>query len=138
MRITETDIPDITSSNINSAKVKLADNIIQDIHPLFDELLQEKVSSITTLQMELETVRKSVLQKKKTLESLFESQKKKQNVKKLLDRIEKMVNTGIVSQGNMRTETVVLLRVIDNLPEDKINYHLRNTMNIITKRVGTQ
>jgi len=136
MRIIETNIPDISKTNINESKVNLANSIIKDIHPLFDELLQEKVLTTTELQNKLETTRKEVLEKKKNLETLFTTQKRKQKVKKLLDRIEKMVNTGIVSQGNMRSETVVLLRVIDNLQDDKIDYHLKNTMNIITKRVG--
>jgi len=138
MNIIETEIPDITKTNLNESKIKLANNIINDIHPLFDELFQEKVLSISSLKEELDNTRKQVLEKKKALEGLFISQKKKQKTKKLLDRIEKMVNIGIVSQGNMRSETVVLLRVIDNLPDDKIDYHLKNTMNIITKRVGTR
>ncbi len=134
MRIIETDIPDISKSNINSVKINLADNIIKNIQPLFDELFQEKVSSISLIQTELETIRKSVIEKKKSLENLFSVQKRKQKIKKLLDRIENMVKTGIVSQGNMKSETVVLLRVVDNLPNDKIDYHLKNAMNIITKR----
>ena len=136
MRIIETDIPDISNKNIDESKVKLAEDIIKNVNPLFDDLLQEKLEALTDAQISLKQKTKQIAEKKKKIEILFQEQKRKQKVKKLLDRIEKMVDTGIVNQGNMRSETVVLLRVVDNMDDDKINYHLTNTMNILTKRIG--
>ena len=38
MNIIETKIPDVTSEEIDRSKIILADSIIKDVYPLFDEL----------------------------------------------------------------------------------------------------
>ena len=42
MKITETKIPDINVKNIDQSKVNLAEKIIHNINPLFDDLYQVK------------------------------------------------------------------------------------------------
>ena len=50
MIITETKIPDVTKHSVEESKVVLANNIIKNIYPLFDEVYQSKASHIGTLK----------------------------------------------------------------------------------------
>jgi len=134
MKITETDIPDISIKNIDESKIRLADKIIENIYPLFDEMYTEKSARLIQLRKALVEKRNLVSSKKAELEKLLEGYKRKQKVKKLLERIERLVNTGLLGSGNSRQETIVLLKIIDRLPDEKLNEHLRNTMSIIKKR----
>jgi hypothetical protein len=133
MIITETDIPDEILENIDQSKIDLADKIINNVQPLLDEVFNEKVASARVLVKEYSEKKKLVSEKKIALEEMFKSYKRKQKVKKLLERVEKLVSSGLI-EGQSKHDMVVLLKVIDDLPNDKLNYHLKNTMNIITKR----
>ena len=133
MIIIETDIPDEISETVDQSKIDLADKIINNVQPLLDEVLNEKVASAKILVKEFSEKKKLVSKNKSTLEEMFKNYKKKQKVKKLLERIDKLVSSGLI-EGQSKHDMVVLLKVIDSLPDDKLNYHLKNTMNIITKR----
>ena len=45
-----------------------------------------------------------------------------------------MVSLGITTDGKLKQETVILLKIIDKLPDEKLDYHLKDTANTITKR----
>jgi hypothetical protein len=46
MNIIETKIPDVTPETLNKSKLVLANNIIQSVYPLFDEVYQGKVGAL--------------------------------------------------------------------------------------------
>jgi len=134
MNIIETNIPDIITTNINMAKVHLANKIIHNITPLFDDIQQSKKLEFNKKAIKYKTLKESVISNKKELEFLFESYKRKQKVKKLLERIDKLVSLGIINEGKSKQETIILLKMIDKLSNEKLNFHLKDTMNTITKR----
>lgn len=138
MNIIETKIPDIDVSNIDQSKVQLAEKIIHNINPLFDDLRQEKIDEFKFKVGEFRQIKKTVLSNKTEIETLFEHYKRKQKVKKLLERIDKLVSLGIVNEGQTKQETIILLKIIDKLPTDKLNFHLKETMNTISKRFPTR
>jgi len=138
MNIIETKIPDINVDNIDQSKVQLAEKIIHNINPLFDDLKQEKISEFKFKANEFKQLKKNVLSNKSEIESLFKHYKRKQKVKKLLERIDKLVSLGIVNEGQTKQETIILLKIIDKLPTDKLNFHLKETMNTISKRFPTK
>lgn len=135
MNIIETEIFDIGEDNIDTTKINLADKIINNVGPLFDEVFKEKVQKLEQAKLLLESKRKQVLDSKDKMEFLFSEQKRKQKVKKLLDRLRQLVNHGLI-EGTSKSETIVLLKIIDKLPDDKLDFHLRETMKMITKKLG--
>jgi len=137
MNIIETKIPDIDVSNIDQSKVILADKIIQNINPLFDDLRQIKMEEFKTKATKFKKIKTTVLSNKSEIETMFEHYKRKQKVKKLIERIDKLVSLGIVNEGQRKQETIVLLKIIDKLTIEKLNYHLKETMNTISKRFPT-
>jgi len=134
MKVIETTIPDVHKENINQSKIVLADNIIRNIYPLFDEIFSSKINLVKDLKEEYEIKKTQVLESKIKLEQSIKSYKKKQKLSKLLDRINKLVSSGLIYDGNLKHEMIILLKIIDTLPEEKLDYHLANILKIIGKR----
>jgi DNA helicase IV len=134
MNIIETDIPDVSNSNIDDSKVILADNIIKNVYPLFDDVYIEKVSQLKKLKELYEDRKNKVISNKKNLEVMMQKYDQKKKVSKLLTRLEKLVDSGLVYDGHLKNETIVLLKIVDKLPDDKLDHHLSETLKIIGKR----
>ena len=134
MKIIETDIPDIDEFDIDKTKVELADSIIQSVFPLFDEIYSEKISELNRLNIELKKKKEKIFESKQKIEKLFELYKRKGKVRKLLTRISKLSNSGLLYDGSLKNETLILLKVVDSLNDDKLEFHLNETMRIIKKR----
>jgi len=134
MIIIETKYPDVTESNIDASKITLADNIIKNVYPLFDDVYTEKISQVKKLSKLLELRQKKVVENKNNLEIMMKQYDRKKKVSKLLTRLEKLVDSGLVYDGHLKSETIVLLKIIDKLPDDKLNHHLSETLKIIGKR----
>ena len=134
MIITETKIPDVTKHSVEESKVVLANNIIKNIYPLFDEVYQSKASHIGTLKKELRDKKEIVKGKKEKLQELMGHYNKEKKVSKLLTRIEKLVDSGLVYDGSLKNQTVMLLKVINKLNNEKLDHHLSETLQVIRKR----
>ncbi len=134
MNITETKIPDVTKHNISNNKENIADNIIQNVYPLFDEIYNAKMEQVIQLRNKIKTGKTKILSEKETMQQLMIAYKKEKKVTKVLERIEKLVQAGLTHDGTMKNETVILLKIIDKLPEEKLNLQLSKTMQILNKR----
>jgi len=134
MKIIQTKIPDVTKDTIDQSKVVLADNIIQNVYPLFDEVYQGKLSYINDIKKSLNQKKSELNKKKENLEQLMTEYSREKKISKLLSRIEKLVDSGLVYDGAIKSQTIVLLKVINKLTNDKLDHHLTETMQIIRKR----
>ena len=134
MKITETKNPDVTESNLDESKIALANNIIKNVYPLFDEVYTEKVSQLKNLNKLYENRKAKVVKNKTNLEIMMKQYEQKKKVSKLLTRLEKLVDSGLVYDGHLKSETIVLLKIVDKLSNEKLDYHLSETLKIISKR----
>ena len=134
MNIIETSIPDVTDTNLDQSKVILADNIISNVYPLFDDVYTEKVSQVKKLKTLYESRKSKVVKNKQNLEIMMGNYERKKKVSKLLTRLEKLVDSGLVYDGHLKSETIVLLKIVDKLSDEKLDYHLSETLKIISKR----
>jgi len=134
MKIITTKIPDVTTETIDQSKVVLADNIIQNVYPLFDEVYQGKLSYINDIKKSLNQKKSELNKKKENLEQLMTEYSREKKISKLLSRIEKLVDSGLVYDGAIKSQTIVLLKVINKLTNEKLDHHLTETMQIIRKR----
>ena len=137
MRILETSIPDIHPNNINEAKIELANKIIKNVYPLFDDLYSDKVSTLKSSKNELDLKREKVLKSKNELQKFINEYNRRKKVKKLLESISRLVSLGMTTDGTARNELIVLLKIIDKLPDDKLDEQLNKTKRTITKRFGS-
>ena len=138
MKITETKNPDVTGSNLDESKIALANNIIKNVYPLFDEVYTEKVSQLKNLNKLYENRKAKVVKNKTNLEIMMKQYEQKKKVSKLLTRLEKLVDSGLVYDGHLKSETIVLLKIINKLSDDKLNHHLSETLKIIGKRFSKE
>lgn len=134
MIIIETKIPDVTATSVEESKVVLANNIIKNVYPLFDEVYQEKLSHIGQYKNKLKEKKQHVKLKKEKLEELMADYEREKKIAKLLTRIEKLIDSGLVYDGTLKTQTVILLKVIDKLTNEKLDHHLSETLQFIRKR----
>lgn len=134
MILKESDIPDITSSNIEKSKKVLAESIINNVYPLFDDVYNTRLEESKNLKKKLQEQREIINSNKNELENMMSVYNKNKKVTKLLDRIEKLIKAGLVHDGNLKHETVILLKIINKLNNEKLDYHLKDTLRIISKR----
>ena len=134
MKIQETHIPNVIPEIIDESKQILADNIIQNIYPLFSEIHNSKLEEFKELQISLKNKKKQIVKEKNILQSTINLYKLKKKISKLLDRIETLITSGLIYDGVLKHETKILLKVINKLSDEKLDYHLRSTLQTINKR----
>ena len=134
MKISKTNILDVTKENVELVKLNLANQIIENVYPLFDEFHKSKELEIEESKEILENKRNLVQKKKEKLESLIKEFNRKKKIKKLLERIDKLVSSGLVYDGSLKKETIVLLKIVEKISEEKIDKHLKETLRTISKR----
>lgn len=134
MIIEYTNIPNVIPETINKSKQVLAENIIQNVYPLFDEVYKSQVDNIERVKDELKAKKEEVTQQKNDLQGLMSAYKRQKKIAKLLDRIEKLITSGLVYDGALKHETTILLKIATKLENDKLDYHLRQTLQTINKR----
>jgi len=134
MNIIETEIPDVAIENLDQSKIILANNIVKNVYPLFDEVFNTRLNELDDFQQILKDKKRQVKEEKDNLQGMVYVYNKSKKVAKLLDRIEKLVSSGLVYDGSMRSEITILLKVINKLTDEKIDYHLKSVMSTISKR----
>jgi len=134
VKIVSTGIPDVYVDNIDKSKLDLANKIIKIIYPLLDDIYSEKQNNAISLKREFERKTFQVSNEKDNLEKLVINYNQQKKINKLLERLSILVSSGIANSGSYRHETVVLLKVIDTLSNDKLDYHLSETIKTINKR----
>jgi len=134
VKIQETNIPNVIPKIINQSKQVLADNIIKNVYPLFSELYNGKIEDLKDLEISLKNKKSIIFKEKNNLQIIIASYQKKKKITKLLDRIEKVIDSGLIYDGVLKHETMILLKIINKLSDEKLDYHLRSMLKTITKR----
>ena len=118
MIIKQTNIPNVIPEIIDESKQILANNIIQNVYPLFDEVYKSKLSTIEKVKAKVKEKKEHVIQQKSELQSLMVTYRKNKKVTKLLDRIEKLITSGLIYDGVLKHETTILLKIANKLSLD--------------------
>jgi len=132
--IFETQIPDITEVSIDQSKVLLAQNIINSISPLLNETYSSKMEYKNKLQDDIKASKKKISEEKSGVESILSDYNRKKKIARILDRVNKLVETGLIDDSQLKHETVILLKILDKLPEDKLDLQLNRTIEVLNKR----
>ena len=134
MILQETAIPDVVNENLDQSKLTLANNVIKNVYPLFDEVQQEKKQEVKDLEKELHKSKNHIQQRKKVLKKILVDYNRQKKVRKLLNRVERLVNSGLIYDGTLKNDTRMLLKVISKLPDEKLDFHLQAVLKTINKR----
>jgi len=60
---------------------------------------------------------------------------RKKKVKSLLDKISKLVSAGFAYDSNFKNEIIILLKVVDKLSIEKLDFHLNSLNTMVNKRL---
>jgi len=134
MIIEETNIPNVLPDNIQESKIFLANSIIRNVYPLFNEVYNWNITEIENLKKDLKEKKTEVSVRKNELQEIVDSYKLQKKLSKLFDRIEKLIKSGLIYDGTLKHETIILLKIATKLSEEKIDYHLQETLRTISKR----
>ena len=134
MNIIDTKIPDVTKNNIDKSKEILANSIIENVYPMFDDINKGKEIEIARYKDNLSKLRSVLKYEKDTINSLLVRYSKSKKISKILDRVQAMVDAGLMNDGPIRHETIILLKILERLPVEKLDEQLNKTMLILNKR----
>jgi hypothetical protein len=134
MNIIETSIPDVTIENLNQNKVVIADNIIKNVYPLFDEVYQAKLERVIELRNDVKGGKMKMKSEKDTMEKLIYTYKKEKQITKILERVKKLISAGLTYDPSLKHETVILLKILDKLPREKLDQQFSKVSQLLSKR----
>jgi predicted transcriptional regulator YdeE len=134
MNITYTNIPDVNEQNISQTKLRIANSIISTIKPLFDETFKTREKEENTLGNKLKAVGTKLDEEKIVIEKILLDYKKKQKISKLLEKIQKLISYGLTYDSVSKNEMVILLKVLEKLPEKKLDEQLSKASTLLEKR----
>jgi len=122
--------------DLDSAKLNLADEVIREVSKEInnDNFLEFKELKI--LKSNYENKRKQAFEIRKDLKEVSNSYSKLKKVNELLKKVKIIIESGIFERdSNLKHEITILMRVIEDLPEKKLDMYLLETINIIKKRI---
>lgn len=134
MKITETDIPDTTTKNLDESKMKLANSVIENIYPLFDDFFRQKLRRVYELKMEIKSKANKIKSEKESMQVLMREYSRRKKIAKLLDRTQNLINAGLTYDGQIKHDTVILLKIVDKLTDEKLDEQIRRTIQTVSKR----
>ena len=137
MKIIVSDIPDIQKENLDKRKIEIADTIITKVSPVLDKENNSKIGLKQSLKNNIEELDKYILERKKKLENISEELKRKKRIKELLNLTSKLISKGLVYDEKLKNQTIVLLKIIDELSSDKIDLNLQNAKKLFNKRFNS-
>lgn len=134
MKITETKIPDVTTNNLDESKQILANNIISNVYPLFNDLHKDKEKAAIDYKHQLSKLKSVLKHEQDSIKVLLVRYSKAKKISKILDRIKAMIESGLTNDGSLRHETVILLKILEKLPTEKLDEQLNKTVLLLNKR----
>jgi len=134
MKIIETKIPDVTINNLDESKQILADSIISNVYPLFNDLHKGKEKVAINYKHQLSKLKSVLKHEKESINLLLVRYSKAKKISKILDRINAMIESGLTNDGSLRHETIILLKILEKLPVEKLDEQLNKTLLLLNKR----
>ena len=134
MKISITNIPDVNVENLDLAKVELANKVIRKFYPIVDKVYNDKQLKIKKLKLVIQKNKVKINREKSEAEKLLSEYKRKGKIKTLLERISKLVYSGLINEASAKKEMISILKNVDNLSDEKLNLYLNETLKILDKR----
>lgn len=134
MKIIITDIYDITPENVDQEKVAIADNVLNQVGPLFEREIKGIQEGQENLVQQKKQIGVALLKVKNNLQDLQVEFNRETKRKKLLHRIRQLMDVGLTSDSSLRSEIIILLKVIDKMEDDLLDKHIESMIKTISKR----
>jgi predicted nucleic acid-binding Zn-ribbon protein len=134
MKIIESDIYDVTPSTLDEDKVTIANNILNMVGPMFTTELTESSKSLEKVHKKKIQIEKQLQETKEKLKTLQVEFGREVKRKKLLNRIRQLMEVGLTAEPSLKSEIIILLKVIDKLEDSLLDEHIERMVKSISKR----
>jgi hypothetical protein len=135
MKITETEIIDLTEENVDERKVELADIIVSRFEPLIKDVYTKKEEIISNTDSKLETNKQKILKEKNEIKVLLNEYERQKKLKKVLDTVSKVDPVKLDYNRTLKNDIVVFLRILEKLSVEKMFSYLQDVIKISNKTV---
>jgi len=132
MKIIESNINDIPN-DLKEVKSDLINNVIEYIQPLFSTEYIQKLKEIKKLRKNIELKKEQIKQERQELEKIKNLLDKKIKKHTLLEKINKLIMSGLV-HNSMKKELIVLLKTFEEMGYERIHSYLNEVMKIINQK----
>lgn len=134
MKIIQTDIFDINESNIDKQKVSIADNILNLVGPMFESQIEEADINLTKFKVKKAELEEKLQGVKENLENIQVEFRRETKRQKLLKRIRQLIEVNLTSDPSLKSEVIILLKVIDKMEDSLLDEHIERMIKTISKR----
>ena len=134
MKIIESNIYDINSKTLDETKISIANNILNMVGPLFETEIETSSKDLTTLKERKKVVEKDLEKTKEELQTLQVEFRRETKRKKLLNRVRQLMEVGLTADPSLKSEVIILLKVIDKLEDSLLDEHIEIMVKSISKR----
>lgn len=134
MKIIFTDIEDITPRNLDEAKINIAQNILNTVGPLFESEIEGTVVKLVKVKEQKKKLDQQLMETKTNLERIQDEFGRENKRKKLLNRIRQIIEVNLTSDPSLRSEIIILLKVIDKLEDNLLDEHIERMIKTISNR----
>ena len=134
MKIMQTDIFDVNKSNVDEHKVSIANNILNLVGPMFESDIEEASINLTKFKIEKAKLEEKLQGVKENLESIQIEFRRETKRQKLLKRIRQLIEVNLTSDPSLKSEVIILLKVIDKMEDSLLDEHIERMIKTISKR----
>jgi hypothetical protein len=134
MKIIKSDIYDISEKNIDEEKVAIANNILNLVGPLFESEIEESKGDLIKVKQTKAKLDEQLQEIKTNLETIQVEFTRETKRKKLLNRIRQLIEVNLTSDPSLKSEVIILLKVIDKLEDSLLDEHIERMIKTISKR----
>lgn len=134
MKIIKTDIYDIIEKNIDQEKVSIANNILNLVGPLFESEIEESKGDLDKYKKIKNKLDEDLFEVKDKLEKVQVEYGRETKRKKLLNRIRQLIEVNLTQDPSLRSEVIILLKVIDKLEDNLLDEHIERMIKTISNR----
>jgi len=124
----------VLDENQGVIEIAIADNILNMVGPLFESEIEKSGKNTYKYKQkkkEIETELRETKEELKTLQIEFGRETKR---KMLLNRIRQLTEVGLTADPSMKSEVIILLKVIDKLEDSLLDEHIERMVKSISKR----
>lgn len=134
MKIIESNIYDINSKTLDETKISIANNILNMVGPLFETEIETSSKDLSKLKERKKVVEKDLEETKEELQTLQIEFRRETKRKKLLNRVRQLMEVGLTADPSLKSEVIILLKVIDKLEDSLLDEHIERMVKSISKR----
>lgn len=134
MKVSETEILDQKIKNIDEYKLNLLNKIIYTVVPYIKKDVNNSIVDLKKKKKELKHRYNEIESSKEELDNKVNILKRKKKINMLLNRALHLASIKALEDNGIKREISVMIKMIDDLPEEKLDFYVSEMMRIITEK----